>query len=123
MTTFTLLAPTTRAALLADLEGLWQHFDELVGTLGTDHWSGKHGKHWIFTDVPYHLAFFDLDVIATAIKRGLNVPASEQVLGTEAEQDAWNEIKFTQRPAGTTESSAWSRCGSAASPSGMRLPD
>jgi putative sterol carrier protein len=102
MTTFTLLAPTTRAALLADLEGLWQHFDELVGTLGPDDWSGKHGQHWIFTDVPYHLAFFDLDVIATAIKRGLNVPASEQVMRTEAEQDAWNEIKFTQRPAGTT---------------------
>ena len=33
MTTFTLLAPTTRAALLADLEELWQRFDELVGTL------------------------------------------------------------------------------------------
>ena len=102
MTTFTLLAPTTRTALLADLEGLWQRFDELVGALGPDDWSGKHGKHWTFTDVPYHLAYFDLEVIATAIKRGLHVPASEQTLRTEAEQDAWNEIKFTGRPADTT---------------------
>lgn len=102
MTTFTLLAPTTRGALLADLEGLWQRFDELVGTLGPDDWSGKHGQHWSFTDVPYHLAYFDLDVIARAIRHGLTVPASEQVMRTEAEQDAWNEIKFTQRPAGTT---------------------
>jgi len=102
MTPFTLLAPTARTALLADLEGLWQRFDELVGTLGPDDWSGQHGKHWTFTDVPYHLAYFDLDVIATAIRRGLHVPASEQVLRTEAEQDAWNEIKFTQRPADTT---------------------
>jgi hypothetical protein len=102
MTTFTSLAPTTRAALLADLEGLWQGLDELLGTLGPDDWSGKHGKHWTFTDVPYHLAYFDLEVIATAIKRGLHVPISEQVVRTEAEQDAWNEIKFTQRPAGTT---------------------
>src|SRR5258708_39980874 len=102
MTTFTLLAPTTRAALLADLEGLWQHFDELVGTLGPDDWSGNHGQHWIFTDVPYHLADFDLDVIATAIKRGLHVPTSEQVMRTEAEQDAWNEIKVTQPPTGAT---------------------
>jgi len=103
MTTFTSLAPTTRAALLADLEGLWQCFDELVGTLGPDDWSGKHGQHWTFTDVPYHLAYFDRDVIATAIERGLNVLASEQVMRTQAEQDAWNEIKFTQRPAGTTQ--------------------
>jgi putative sterol carrier protein len=102
MTTFTLLAPTTRAALLADLEGLWQRFDELVGTLGADDWSGKHGEHWTFTDVPYHLAYFDMDVIATAITRGMNVPSNEQILRTEAEQDAWNEIRFTQRPAGTT---------------------
>ena len=102
MTTFTLLAPATRTALLADLEGLWQRLDELVGTLGPDDWSGKHGQHWTFTDVPFHLAYFDLDVIATAIRRGLNVPSSEQVMRTEAEQDAWNEIKFTQRPADTT---------------------
>jgi hypothetical protein len=102
MGTFTLLAPTTRNALLADLEGLWKRFDELVETLGPDDWSGKHGQHWTFTDVPYHLAYFDLEVIATALKRGLNVPASDQVMRTEAEQDAWNEIKFTQRPTGTT---------------------
>ncbi len=102
MPTFTLLAPTTRTALLTDLEGLWQRFDELVWTLGPDDWSGKHGQHWTFVDVPYHLAYFDLEVIATAIRRGLQVPASEQVLRTEAGQDAWNEIKFTQRPADTT---------------------
>ena len=102
MVTFTTLAPTTRNALLADLEGLWQRFDELVGTLGPDDWSGKHGQHWTFTDVPFHLAYFDLDVIAIAIRRGLNVPASEQVMRTEAEQNAWNEIKFNKRQADTT---------------------
>jgi putative sterol carrier protein len=102
MATFTALAPAARTALLADLEGLWQRLDELVGTLGPDDWSGMHGKHWTFTDVPYHLAYFDLEVIATAIRRGLNVPISEQVMRTEAVQDAWNEIRFTQRPASTT---------------------
>ena len=102
MTTFTTLVPTKRNALLANLEGLWQRFDELAGTLGPDDWSGKHGQHWTFTDVPFHLAYFDLDVIATAIRRGLHVPASEQVMRTEAEQDAWNEIKFNRRPASTT---------------------
>jgi putative sterol carrier protein len=102
MPTLTLLAATRRVALLDDLEGLWRRFDELVATLGPGDWSGKHGQHWTFTDVPYHLAYFDLEVIVTAIRRGLNVPVGEQVLRTEAEQDAWNEIKFTGRPAGTT---------------------
>src|SRR5260370_27132992 len=88
MPTFTLLAATTRTALLADLEGLWQRFDQLVGTLGPDDWAGKHGQHWTFTDVPYHLAYFDLDVIAAAIKGGLRFPTSKQRLRTEAEKDA-----------------------------------
>jgi DinB superfamily/SCP-2 sterol transfer family len=102
MTTSTLLAPTTRAALLADLEELWQSFDEVVATLGPDDWSGKHGQHWTFADVPYHLAYFDREVIATAIKGGLTVQTLEQFLPTEAEQDGWKEIQFTQRPTATT---------------------
>src|SRR5258708_40359757 len=102
MTPFKLLTPTTRAALLADLEGLWQRFDELAGILGPDDWSGKHVKHWTFTDVTYHLAYFDLDVIATAINLGLNVSISEQVLLTASHQDAWNESQFTERPPGSS---------------------
>jgi len=102
MTTSTLLAPTTRAALLADLEALWQSFDEVVATLGPDDWSGKHGQHWTFADVPYHLAYFDREVIATAIKGGLTMQTLEQFLPTEAEQDGWKEIQFTQRPTATT---------------------
>jgi hypothetical protein len=102
MTTSTLLAPTTRAALLADLEALWQSFDEVVATLGPDDWSGKHGQHWTFADVPYHLAYFDREVIATAIKGGLTVQTLEQLQLTWAEQDGWKEIQFTQRPTATT---------------------
>jgi putative sterol carrier protein len=102
MTTFTLLAATTRATLLADLEELWQCFDQLVGTLGPDDWLGKHGQHWTFADVPYHLAYFDREVIATAIKGGLTVQTREPFQRTEAEQDGWKEIQFTPRPPATT---------------------
>ena len=35
MTMFTLLAPTARAALLADLEELWQRFDTALDDLRT----------------------------------------------------------------------------------------
>jgi hypothetical protein len=102
ISTFTLLAPTTRAALLTDLEELWQRFDEVVATLGPEDWSGKHGQHWTFADVPYHLAYFDREVIVTAINRGLTVPTAEPLLRTETEQDGWKEIQFTPRPPATT---------------------
>ena len=53
--------------------------------------------------MPYHLAYFDLEVIATAIKLGLNMQAFEQVMHSEAEQKfIWNEITFTKAPAGST---------------------
>ena len=45
MTTYPSLSPATEAMLLADLEGLWQCLDELLGMLGPDDWSGKHGQH------------------------------------------------------------------------------
>jgi hypothetical protein len=102
MTTFTVLAPPTRAALLADLEELWQCFDEVVGTLGPEDWSGKHGQHWTFADVPYHLAYFDREVIVPAIKRGLDVQTREPFQRTEAEQDGWKAIQFTPHPPATT---------------------
>ena len=55
-----------------------------------------------FPDVPYHLAYFDREVIVTAIKRGPHVQTREQFLRTEAEQEAWNDITPTQRPTATT---------------------
>ena len=55
-----------------------------------------------FPDVPYHLAYFDREVIVTAIKRGPHVHTLEQFLRTEAEQEAWNDITLTQRPTATT---------------------
>jgi DinB superfamily len=102
MPTLTLLAPTTRVPLLADLEELWRLFDEVAATLGPEDWSGEHGQHWTFADVPYHLAYFDREVIVTAINRGLTVPTAEPLLRTEAEQDGWKEIQFTPCPSVTT---------------------
>jgi putative sterol carrier protein len=94
---------TTLDALMTDLEGLWQRFDQLFDSLGPGDWSRKHGKHWTFADVPYHLAYFDREMIATPIERGRNVPAEEQrPMRTVAEMNAWNEARFAQRPANQT---------------------
>jgi hypothetical protein len=100
------LAPTvatTRDALAAELEDLWRCFDELFASLGPGDWSRRHGKDWTFADVPFHLAYFDRDVIAKGIERGANVPAEEQrVIRTLTELSAWNGRKFAERPAGQT---------------------
>ena len=53
-----------------------------LGSLGNDDCSGKQRQYWTFIDVAYHLAYFDLEVIATTVNRGLDVPIGEQVLRT-----------------------------------------
>lgn len=99
----TTIISTTLDALMTDLEGLWQRYDQLFESLGPSDWRRKHGKHWTFSDVPYHLAYFDRDIVATPIERGPNVPAEEQrPMRTIAELDAWNDAKFAQRPANQT---------------------
>jgi hypothetical protein len=96
-------AKTTRDALLADLEDLWQKLDALIGSLKPGDWSRRHGKDWTFADVPYHLSYFDRDIVANPIERGPNVPADEQrVLRSTRELDAWNARKFAERPVNQT---------------------
>ena len=103
MTTIASTTPTERDALLAGLEELWRCFDELVATFTPRDWARKHGKDWTFADVPYHLSYFDRDVVARPIERGSDVPPAEQrVHRTGAELDGWNAEKFAARPAGQT---------------------
>ena len=88
-------APTT---LLVDLEDLWHCLDELFASLAADDWSCRHGTHWIFADVPYHLGYFDHDIVAYPIERGPNLSAAEQwVARSNREVNAWNERKFARR--------------------------
>jgi hypothetical protein len=94
---------TTLDTLMTDLEGLWQRFDQLFDSMGPADWSRKHGKHWTFADVPYHLGYFDQEIVATPIERGRNVPPEGQrPMRTVAEMNAWNEARFAQRPADQT---------------------
>jgi hypothetical protein len=94
---------TTLAALMADLEDLWQKIDAILGSLGPADWSRKHGKDWTFADVPYHMAYFDREVIANGIARGPNMPSDErQALRSVAELNAWNARKFAERAASQT---------------------
>jgi hypothetical protein len=91
-------AATAPMTLLADLEDLWCCLDELFASLAVDDWLRRHGKHWIFADVPYHLGYFDRDVVAYLIECGPNLSTTEQwVARSNREVKAWNERMFARR--------------------------
>jgi hypothetical protein len=101
----TTLLPTRAAvaAVLSDLEELWRCSDELFASLAPAEWRRRHGRDWTYADVPYHLSYFDRELVARPLARGRDVPLDEQrVMGTLAELDAWNRRMFAQRPADET---------------------
>ena len=67
--------PTT--TYLADLESIWRCYDAAFESLGPSDWSRKHGKDWTVADVPYHLAYFDRELVVGPIERGTHVSAAE----------------------------------------------
>ena len=95
---------TELASFMAQIEGLWQHQDALFAELNaTNGWGQRHGLHWTFADMPYHLAYCNRDVIAYALEKGENYPVDEQVpLANMEALNAWNGQKFAQRPTGQT---------------------
>jgi hypothetical protein len=86
-------------AFLADLEELWRCLDELFASLRPGDWSCRHGQHWTFADVPYHLSYFDRDVVTYPIERGPDAPTPAQwAARSNSELSAWNEQMFAHRP-------------------------
>ena len=97
------VATATVQQLRDAIADLYQRSDELLNGLTTEEWRKKHGGDWIMADVPYHLAYFDREVVANAIERGADVPDAErELLRTSRELDTWNDRMFAQRPPGQT---------------------
>lgn len=93
----------SRASLMGQLEELWGNIDHLVGQLEPSDWSRPHGQHWSFADVPYHLSYFDYDLVAYPLQRGPDLaPAEQWAMRSMPELNAWNGQKFSQRRAGQT---------------------
>ncbi len=87
----------------ANVEELWGHFDTLFDSLGPDDWSRPHGKDWVFADLPFHLAYFDREIVAEPLESGKRMPKEKQeVLSTFSKIGAWNERNFAARPADQT---------------------
>jgi hypothetical protein len=90
------MAPT---AFLADLEDLWGCLDQLFASLTPGDWSGWHGQHWTFADVPYHLGYFDRDIVVYPIECGPEVPTAAQwAARASSALNAWNARMFAHRP-------------------------
>jgi hypothetical protein len=52
---------------LAALENLWTKFDAIFDSLTTADWRRKHGKDRLISDVPYHVYYFDRDLVVAAL--------------------------------------------------------
>jgi putative sterol carrier protein len=90
-----------RDALMSQLEDLWSKLDQVLGSLPPEQWAARHGRDWTFADVPYHLAYFDRDMIAEAILRGPDLPPDEQrPIRGQAEIDTWNAPYFAAHQRG-----------------------
>jgi hypothetical protein len=87
-------------ALKAAMEDLWAKFDVLLASFSSSDWQRRHGKDWVMRDIPYHLAYFDREVVAIPIELRGDVPPGLGSMTTMAELDAWNAVQFKARPSG-----------------------
>lgn len=99
--TTTPTAQPTLPILMGQLEEIWGHVDTLLDPLTPADWWRKHGKDWVFADLPYHLGYFDRETVAEPIRIGPDLPAADQkLMRTMGEIDAWNARKFAERRPG-----------------------
>lgn len=100
-----ILGSTTRIeSPLEGLENLWALYDTIFESLTAADWRRKHGKDWVIADVPYHLYYFDRDLVLAALQRGRSVPPDvvADVPSNVGALNAWNEREFDRRPSDET---------------------
>ena len=97
-----------RDALLDALEDVWQTIDRLFDELGPADWGRAHGPDWTVADVPFHLSYFDRELVALPLERGADVPDEVRagLMRSTGDIDAWNAARFAERPAGLTVAGA-----------------
>ena len=102
-TTETAAGRTQLDAYLADLQQMWSTFDDLYGSFSPVQWKRKFGKDWTYADQPYHLAYFDREIVADPLEAGPDMPEEGRwKIITQRAIDEWNAREFAKRPAGQT---------------------
>lgn len=97
----TTLREASAAQLRAAIEDLYARSDEVLAGLDASGWRRAHGKQWTMADVPYHLAYFERELVIAGIERGESLPPEAQfLLSTPREIDAWNDSMLSLRPRG-----------------------
>ena len=86
------------ATLLVPLELIWADLDELFADFSEADWARVHGPDWCFDDIPFHLAYFDRDLIARPLvaEDGPDAPTS-RVFRTIGDLNDWNDGYFAAR--------------------------
>lgn len=86
--------------LLGPLESVWGDLDALFADFTATDWTRVHGPDWTFADIPFHLAYFDRDLIARPIEAGDGPDApTDRVFRTLGDLNEWNDAYFAERPA------------------------
>lgn len=86
--------------IIAELDNLWACFDALFDSFSAEDWQRKHGADWTLADVPYHMAYFDNEVIAHPLAQGPVLPESDRIeLDSVSALHRWNARQFARRSA------------------------
>lgn len=89
--------------MVTDLEQMWAAFDTIYAAFDAEGWSRRYGKHWTFADQPFHMAYFDREVVNRPIEAGLELPEAERwSFGTIRGMNEWNASEFAKRPSDET---------------------
>lgn len=86
------------AELRSRLESIWADVDDVLSSLDGADWTRRHGPHWTFRDIPFHLSYFDDEMIAEPIEQGTDATADMVVFETISELNAWNDAHLADRP-------------------------
>jgi hypothetical protein len=87
----------------ADFEQLWTALDAMFDSLTVTDWQRPHGQNWVLADVPYHLAYFEREVMIKCISRGRAISRDERWLMPSLNAiNEWNARMFAHRPADQT---------------------
>ncbi len=85
------------------LEDIYGRSEALMDSLSGEDWQREHGDDWTMSDVPFHIAYFDRELVKKPLEAGENLAEGDRVVFDSLESiDAWNAVEFAKRPAGQT---------------------